>query len=136
LDVGDKRVGVARASLAARLPEPLTTLQRGDAFFDELRKIIEAEAISALVVGLPRGLSSQETQQTQVTEDFVVELRKHINLPIHWQDEALTSQKAKAMLQSAGKQYQRADVDALAAAYILEDFLAEQNTTQQQGSAR
>ena len=75
LDVGDKRVGVAIASPEARLPRPLTTLQRGENFFEELRQIIRAEAVGELVVGLPRGLDGQSTGQTVATERFVDELR-------------------------------------------------------------
>jgi RNase H-fold protein (predicted Holliday junction resolvase) len=40
------------------------------------------------------------------------------------QDEAVTSKRAEAELEARGKPYQRGDIDALAATYILEDFLA------------
>lgn len=123
LDVGDKRVGVARASLIARLPEPLTTLQRGPAFFEELRRIMADEDAATLVVGLPRGLDGQTTAQTETTRAFVAELEQQIDRPVHLQDEALTSKKARAELDAGKKQYRRSDIDALAATYILEDFL-------------
>lgn len=123
LDVGGKRVGVAIASTVARLPRPLTTLQRGDNFFDELRKVIEAEKANAIVIGLPRGLDGQETPQTKITTEFIEELRNRLDLSIHLQDEALTSKKAEAELQSRGSEHSKGDVDALAATYILEDFL-------------
>jgi putative Holliday junction resolvase len=123
LDVGDKRVGVARASLIARLPAPLTTLQRGETFFEELQRIVANEDAAALVVGLPRGLDGQTTAQTQATEAFVADLKQYIDRPVHLQDEALTSKKARAELDAGKKQYRRGDIDALAATYILEDFL-------------
>lgn len=125
LDVGDARVGVAATSLVACLPRPLTTLQRGDDFYDELQQIIKTENITTIVVGLPRGLAGQRTAQTTTVENFVTELHQHIDLPIAMQDEALTSQKALAELETSGKPYQKADIDALAATYILEDYLAE-----------
>ncbi len=123
LDVGDKRVGVAIASLAARLPRPLATLLRGDNFFEELKQIIEAEAVGELVVGLPRGLDGQSTGQTVATEKFVEQLRGEVDQTIHMQDEALTSKQAEAELESRGAGHAKADVDALAATYILQDFL-------------
>jgi putative Holliday junction resolvase len=124
LDVGDKRVGLARASSIARLAEPLTTLQRGETFFTELERIMSQETVTAFVVGLPRGLSGQETQQTEATESFVAELKERFELPVYLQDEALTSKKALAELEAGKKNYRRGDIDALAATYILEDFLA------------
>lgn len=134
LDVGDARVGVARASRVARLPQPLATLRRGDNFFDELREIIKAEDIDTLVVGLPRGLDGQATAQTQATETFIKELREQLDLAVETQDEAVTSRKAEAELKANGSPYQRGDIDALAATYILEDFLARQGEAGRAGS--
>jgi putative Holliday junction resolvase len=124
LDVGDKRVGVAVTSLMARLPRPLATLERDDNFVENLKKIINDESIEAIVVGLPRGLSGQHTAQTTRVENFTIELRQLVDLPIHFQDEAVTSKKAETELQNRGKPYQKGDIDALAATYILEDYLA------------
>jgi putative Holliday junction resolvase len=127
LDVGDKRVGVAVASLVARLPRPLTTLSRGDSFFKELEQIIAKEDIGEIVVGLPRGLDGQSTRQTVTTKDFVVQLRQQCGLPIQMQDEALTSRQAEAELTAQGKTPAKGEIDALAATYILEDFLVSYN---------
>lgn len=125
LDVGEQRVGVAVASLAARLPRPLVTLKRDSTFFKELQNIIDTENVEALAVGFPRGLGGQHTAQTQTVEAFAAELRKHCGVPIHFQDEAVTSKQAEAELEARGKPYARGDIDALAATYILEDFLSE-----------
>ncbi len=125
LDVGGRRIGVAVASLAARLPRPLTTLSHNKEFFKELQAIIKAENIETVVIGLPRDLNGQPTSQTTAIEAFSEELRQHTALPFHFQDEAVTSIQAKVELEARGKGYQRGEVDALAATYILEDFLAE-----------
>jgi putative Holliday junction resolvase len=124
LDVGSQRVGIAVASLAARLPRPLTTLRQDASFWQSLKEIIETEDAGTLVIGLPRGLDGQSTAQTAAIETFAADLRQHVDLPIHYQDEAVTSKQAEAELEARGKPYQRGDIDALAATYILEDFLA------------
>jgi len=126
LDVGDRRIGVATASLAAGLPRPLTTLEHDDGFFTALQAIIDSENAGTLVVGLPRGLDGQHTDQTQAVEAFTEELRERCGLPVHLQDEAVTSKQAETELQARGKPYRRGDIDALAATYILEDWLAGQ----------
>ncbi len=123
LDVGAKRVGVAIASLEARLPRPLTTLVRDDGFVSRLKALVETEHVSRLVVGLPRGLEGQATEQTAATESFITELKRQFELPIVMQDEALTSKIAEAELQARGKDYEKGEIDALAATYILDDFL-------------
>ena len=42
---------------------------------------------------------------------------------IVYQDESLTSVMAEEKLKSSGKPYEKADIDALAAALILQDYL-------------
>jgi putative Holliday junction resolvase len=122
LDVGSARIGVALASSIVRIAVPFVTLDALTDVDQQLAQIINSEMVNTLVVGLPRGLDGQETEQTITVRDFAESL-KHFGLPIHFQDEALTSRKAKDELESRGKPYVKADVDALAATYILEDYL-------------
>lgn len=125
LDVGSKRIGIAAASLTVRLPRPLTTLEWDDNFYAELQKLIRDEDVGELVIGLPRGLDGQQTSQTDAIEAFVAELKQITSLPIHMQDEALTSKHAEEELKARGKTYKREDIDALAATFILQDYLNE-----------
>ena len=125
LDVGSVRIGVAVSSLTAKIPRPITTLSNSPEIFNEIRDLIKTEDVQVIVVGLPRGLDGQITDQTKQTENFVQKLKSNVEIPIYTQDEALTSHKAKEELESRGKPYVKEDVDALAATYILEDFLQE-----------
>jgi putative holliday junction resolvase len=129
LDVGSRRIGVAVASLPARLPRPLITLERDDSLFPALQNIAEVEGAIALIVGFPRGMQGQRTAQTTAIEEFTDELRRHFALPVHFQDESLTSKHAEDELRARGRPYDRGDIDALAATYILEDWLHEQRTS-------
>lgn len=125
LDVGGRRIGVASASVAARMPRPLTTLMNDDGFLKALQQIISDVNAKALVVGLPRGLDGQHTSQTVTVEAFIDNLKSSLTIPIYWQDEAVTSHKAEAELKRRGIAYKKGDIDALAATYILEDFINE-----------
>jgi putative Holliday junction resolvase len=125
LDVGEKRVGVARAHLDALFPAPLVTLDRPEQFIDDIIALVTSENASAVVVGLPRGLSGQDTGQTAAVRTFVAELEPRLAVPVYWNDEAVTSEHAEAELRARGKPYAKADIDALAATYILEDYIRE-----------
>jgi putative Holliday junction resolvase len=125
LDVGAARIGVALANTIARLASPLTTLPNNDAFFSALQQIIDEHQVSKLIVGLPRNLNGQNTEQTNYVEQFVSDLRVHTDLPIQLQDEAVTSKQAEAELQARGKAYTKEAIDSLSATYILEDYLRE-----------
>lgn len=122
LDVGTVRIGVAVASTIARLPRPLTTLLADDDPIAKIAQLIKQESVVGLVVGRPRNLNGESTAQTAHAEAFAEQL-KALGLPVFLQDEALTSRKAEAELEARGKMFTKADVDALAAAFILEDFI-------------
>lgn len=127
LDVGEKRVGVALANTVARLPHPLTTLVRDTNFWDALAGVLGEHQPETVVVGLPRNLEGNDTLQTQETRSFVRELEQRLGYNVHLQDEALTSKKAEQYLNKYHKTYTRADIDARAAAFILEDYLTEES---------
>ena len=126
LDVGTKRIGVASANVVARLANPVTTLQVDDDIITRLQQLLAAETATAVVVGLPRDMQGNDTTQTEFTRQFVDRLKAVIDLPVHWQDEAVTSRLSEDTLKASGKPYDKEAIDALAAAYILEDFLKNQ----------
>jgi putative holliday junction resolvase len=125
LDVGGQRIGVASANSIARIASPFVTLINTDHVMEEIKQLASDQATQTIVVGLPRGLSGQETDQTTIVRQFVEQLGQVVDVPLEFQDEALTSQKAEQELQSRGKPYAKGDIDALAATYILEDYLSD-----------
>lgn len=125
LDVGGRRIGVALANSMARIPSPLTTLDAPMTTAQSIQNLIEQHTVVALCVGLPRGLDGQETDQTRAIRAFVEDLKRTVTIPVYLQDEAVTSRQAEAELQARGKPYVKGDIDALAATYILEDFLRD-----------
>lgn len=124
LDVGERRVGVARADLKIGIASALPTLHRSSTTLSDIRQIAHENNADVVVVGLPRGLDGQETDQTRSVNTFADELKTHIAIPVIFQDEALTSRQAEAELEKRGKPYKKSDIDALSAIYILEDYIA------------
>lgn len=124
LDIGTVRVGVAVARLDVRIARPLETFAYNAATINEIvAKLVREQGIVAVVAGWPRGLEGQATSQTQFAESVVAQLREVLPVPVYLQDEALSSTRAEAELTRRQKPYSKADVDALAAALILEDYL-------------
>jgi putative Holliday junction resolvase len=89
--------------------------------------LITEHDVSRIAVGLPRSLDGNITQQTRDTILFINQLRASTTIPVFEQDEALTSRQAEAELIQRAKPYTKADIDALAATYILQDFLGGQD---------
>ncbi len=123
LDVGEVRVGMATANSIAKLSSPFKTLIHSDQTLDDIQQIINDENIGILVVGLPRNLDGKETDQTQYVRKFTDGLQDMVNIPVFFEDEALSSVRAKKTLEQDNKPYRKEDVDSLAACYILDDFM-------------
>jgi putative Holliday junction resolvase len=123
LDIGNVRIGVARASWPDGIPTRLTVLANDATLSSKLAQLVTSENSVFLVAGLPRSLEGRETDQTRLTRTLVDSLRQELKLPIYLQDEAGTSLKAEAELRSTNKNYLKSDIDQLSAVYILEDFM-------------
>lgn len=123
LDVGDKRIGIAHTPPGTTIAMPFTTLQNDNEVMAMLKHLINSKNVAILVVGLPRGLDGQETQQTAKIRAFATDLQEQLQISVHLQDEAATSIKARETLEQSGKSYEKEAVDALAASYILQDFI-------------
>ncbi len=125
LDVGEKRIGVALADGGVRIAVPLETVEVDGDEIARITKIVADENAETLVVGYPRNQSGEATAQTEYVLEFSKKL-VGITPTIIYQEESLTSVMAEQRLHSHKKPYSKGDIDALAAAIILQDYL-EQN---------
>jgi putative holliday junction resolvase len=123
LDIGERRIGVASADSVGRLAAPLSTLAVDGTELVKLQRLMLEQGATELVVGLPRNMSGEQTEQTKAVKWFVLRRLQGFELPIHYQDESLTSVQAEDYLKQHKKSYSKADIDALAATLILQDYL-------------
>lgn len=129
LDVGEKRIGLALANDIARLAAPLTTISNDDGVIDRLQTIIDEHKVSMIVVGNPRDMQGNSTDQTTYSRSFADQLGV-LGLTIVFQDESLTSVAAEAELRERGQPFEKQDIDSVAAALILRDYLDEHSSEQ------
>jgi putative Holliday junction resolvase len=122
LDIGDVRVGVAVVHPIAKLPRPLQILPNNEAVYDQILQLAQAEAVSKIVVGLPRNMAGAETAQSQKVRQFVTGLRAQTELPVVFADESLSSVRAESLPLPKGRSAGD-PLDDLAACLILEEFL-------------
>jgi putative Holliday junction resolvase len=117
VDVGKTSIGLARGSSLARIAEPLKTVAAADAVAT-IASLAQDNHATGIVVGLPRGLNGQETEQTTEVRKWVEYAKFQISLPFYWQDEALTSKLAQESTRN-----KKADEHSRAATIFLQDFL-------------
>jgi putative Holliday junction resolvase len=136
VDLGRRRIGLAISDDSATLARPWKTLAApgsaaaaARAILDELsafaRETLDDSAVRGIVIGLPRRLGGEDTDQTAAARALAAQLREESALPVHLQDERLTSREAEARLATREKDWRKRKllIDAMAAAIILQDFL-------------
>ena len=124
-DYGTKRIGVAVGQDISHSVTPLTTLtsQNDKPDWDAIGKLIAEWQPDRLVVGLPLHLDGSPQPLTEKAQRFGNQLKGRYNLPVDMVDERLTSHEAEAELAKRGGKMVKADIDALAAALILQSWL-------------
>jgi len=129
IDYGTKRTGLAICDSAETIASPLAIIQGQKELLKKIAEVVETENVEAIVLGLPLNMDDSEGPQTKLVLKFAERLKQHLRIPVHLQDERLSSFGAEEKLASAnftrGKKRKR--LDAVAAAEILEAFL-EQKT--------
>jgi len=126
LDVGAKRIGVAISDETHILARPLTTIARASKQedFEAIANLVAAHNVERLIVGLPRTLRGEEGPQAQRVRRYADALSAVVDTPIAFQDERYTSVEAEARLAASSRRKRaQGDVDAAAAAIILQDYL-------------
>jgi putative holliday junction resolvase len=127
VDLGDKRTGIAVGDDELCMAQPVCVLEVpiGTLLIDAIGKKIDEQGVDELVMGLPLNMDGSPGQRVAITKKFAQQLENSTNLPIHFQDERLTSASAEEKLAGSGKTHKQKKKirDALAAAEILNDFL-------------
>lgn len=124
LDVGERRIGVALADLGVKIAVPKGVVEVDGTEIDAICELVRENAVKELVIGLPRGSDGGLTKQSEYVQGFVARL-PDMGIKVVYQDESLTSVKAEEYLGASKKPYSKGDVDARAAAIILQDYLEE-----------
>ena len=127
IDLGDVRTGVAVSDVTGFLAGRSVSITQRDRekLLEEILALIEKEKPGEIVLGLPINMDGTEGPRAEKSRAFGDKLHEACGLPIKYMDERGSSISANRILSDAGKKKgkQRAQVDAVAAAIILQNYL-------------
>lgn len=128
LDVGSKRIGVAIADPSGSFALPLVVVERTNIRADlrAVTELLREYGAHELVVGDPVSLSGERRIASEKMDRFVEQLARVFSGTIHRMDERLTTAQAQRALIAfdVSRSKRKAAIDKMAAALILETFLA------------
>lgn len=138
LDVGDARIGVARAEVGMNLAFGRGAIRRGRQAEDvaAVAHLARDEGAGRIVVGLPTRTDGRDSKQTQRVRAFARALQD-AGLSVEYEDERFTTRIAERQLAGgplpAGKRREKGRVDEASAILILESWLRRQHAGVQDG---
>jgi len=131
IDLGGKRTGLAVGDDLTRQAGPVDVIHTSDpaTLLREIRKAIDEFAPDALVIGIPFNMDGSLGPAAKKAVALATLLEPATGLPVHQVDERLTTFDADESLKQSGYTHDQKKNrrDALAAAAILRDFLAQKN---------
>ncbi len=128
LDLGTTSLGVAISDKTNTLASPYTLIKFAKEDYDialnEVLKIVDAESISAIVLGLPKNMDNSLGFAANRSLKFK-EMLEQRGLKVYLEDERLTTVEALNIMKNNGvkKINKSQKTDVLAAVLILENFL-------------
>lgn len=128
VDYGDARTGIAMSDLLCSIVGTTTVIhsRRDDKTILEIKKLIDQNGVTEIVVGLPRNMNGTEGPRAEACKAFAELLKNETGLPVTMWDERRTTVEAHNILSAHNYhgQKRKNTVDAVAASLILEGYLS------------
>jgi len=129
IDYGTKHIGLAICDPAETIASPLAVIHGEKGALKKISDVVKTENVEAIVLGLPLNMNDSEGPQAELVFKLADRLKAHLNLPVHFQDERLSSFSAEGKMGQTDftRKKKKKRLDAVAAAEILEAFLEQKN---------
>jgi putative Holliday junction resolvase len=127
IDYGKKRTGIAVSDPLQIIANGLTTVET-PRLFEFLEEYLKKEEVSCIVVGLPRQMNNEPSENMKRIEPFVNRLRKlYPHIEVEYFDERFSSRMAmQTMIDGGVKKKDRQNkalVDEISATIILQGYM-------------
>jgi putative Holliday junction resolvase len=127
LDIGDRWIGVAFSDPYGILASPFTIIERidDDSAIEAIADIVKKHEAGLVIAGLPQSMDGTEGEQAQKVRDFIDKLTVHLDVPVKFEDERLSTVVVETLMAAPGRKRskRRERQDARAAAVILQRYL-------------
>jgi putative Holliday junction resolvase len=135
IDWGEVRIGLALSDETQTLATPLETLVRRAGKRFPMTRLLELVALHSpvgFVVGLPLTLEGQEEASAAAARETGAAVAARTGLPVELWDERMSTARALGAIQEQGgsTRGRKAEVDALAAAVLLQHFMEARRKTE------
>ena len=128
LDLWSRTLGIATSDATGLIASTYKTIRHNeeyDRLLTEVQQLVEELKIDEIVLGFPKNMNNTIGPKGELSLEFKEKLEKLVTIPIHLQDERLTTKSATDMLimGNVSRKDRKKVVDSVAATIILQTFL-------------
>ena len=128
LDLGTKTLGLSMSDPMGMIASSYKILRHDseyDKLIDMLEEIITENNVSELVLGFPKNMNNTVGERGVIALEFKAKLEERFHLPVHMQDERLSTVEAENLLiaNDTSRKKRKKVIDGLAATIILQSYL-------------
>jgi len=130
IDYGTKHTGLAICDQSETIVSPLAVIQGQKDLLKRIEGIVKTENVEAVVLGLPLNMDDSQGFQAKLVLKFAEQLKQALDVPLHFQDERLSSFGAEEKFSAPelSRLRKKKRLDAVAAAEILQSFLEQKKS--------
>ena len=128
LDLGTRTLGLALSDEMGIIATSYKVLKHNedyDSLIILLEDIIQDNRVKEIVLGYPKNMNNTIGERASIALDFQKKLESKFMIPVHMQDERLTTKQAEGILISndTSRKKRKKVIDSMAATIILQSFL-------------
>lgn len=131
LDLGSRTLGMSLSDKTGLLASSYQIIRHNEDYpslIFEVEKVVKEKEVDEIVLGLPKNMNNTVGEKGKLSMWFKEELEKHIQIPVHLEDERLTTRQAESLLISndTSRKKRKKVIDSVAATIILQSYLDKQ----------
>ena len=128
LDLGSKTLGMALSDAFGLIASPYQVIRHNENYeqlLSEVKRVVEEKNVQEIVLGLPKNMNNTIGEKGNLSLLFKSQLEDLLKIPVHLQDERLTTVEAQKILlkQDASRKKRKQVTDEVAATIILQSYL-------------
>ena len=128
LDLGSKTLGMALSDASGLIASPYQVIRHNENYeqlLSEVKRVVEEKNVQEIVLGLPKNMNNTIGEKGNLSLLFKSQLEDLLKIPVHLQDERLTTVEAQNILlkQDASRKKRKQVIDEVAATIILQSYL-------------
>lgn len=128
LDLGTKTLGLAISDSSGMIATSYKILRHNENYkslIPLLREEIDKHQIEELVLGFPKNMDNSVGERGKIALSFKEKLEQEFHIPVHMQDERLTTRQAESILinNNTSRKKRKKVIDSMAATIILQSYL-------------